>query len=210
MDKQTKEAREMAKQLPFKEKISHFWEYHKLHVFFAVVALILVGTTVIQVSNREKYDLEIAYYGGMYFTEEQAVKLEEYIEQYIDDIDGNGEINVNVNVVTAEAPGMTGAQLTEYQAAVGQKFSAEIAARMYDAYIFDEAYFEYAGPDSDYGIIESSFDMSQIQEMQELLRVGDVPLYWCTCSLRPSEVRADEAKLKYDNALKAQKAVQGE
>ena len=78
MDKQTKEAREMAKQLPFKEKISHFWEYHKLHVFFAVVALILVGTTVIQVSNREKYDLEIAYYGGMYFTEEQAVKLEEY------------------------------------------------------------------------------------------------------------------------------------
>ena len=53
-------------------------------------------------------------------------------------------------------------------------------------------------------------NMAQIQEMQELLRVGDVPLYWCTCSLRPSEVRADEAKLKYDNALKAQKAVQGE
>lgn len=209
MDKQAREAREMAKQMSFGDRVRYFWDYHKWHVGAAVIALILIATTVVQIVNRVEYDIEIAYYGGMYFTEEQAQKLEEYLSQFIEDVDGNGERNVNINVVTAEAPGMNGAQLTEYQAAVGQKFSAEIAARIYDAYIFDEAYYTYAGPDSDYGIIESSFDMSQTEGMQEMLGVGEQPLYWCTCIKRTGGDAA-VAQMKYDNAIAVQNAVKGE
>ena len=139
MDKQAREAREMAKQMPFGDRVRHFWDYHKWHVFAAVIALVFIVTTMVQVMNRVEYDIEIAYYGGMYFTEEQSQKLKEYLSQYIEDVDGNGEINVNITVATAEAPGMNGAQLTEYQAAIGQKFMAEMAARTYDAYIFDES-----------------------------------------------------------------------
>ena len=209
MDKQAREAREMAKQMPFGDRVKHFWYYHKWHVFATLIALILIVTTVVQIVNRVEYDIEIAYYGGMYFTEELAQKLEEYLSQYIEDVDGNGEKNVNIMVVTAEAPGMTGGQLTEYQAAIGQKFSAEMAARMYDAYIFDEAYYEYAGPESDFGIIESSFDMSQTEGMQEMLGIGERPLYWCTC-IRRSGGDEEVAQMKYNNAIAVQKAVKGE
>ena len=212
MDKQAREAREMAKQMPFGDRVRHFWDYHKWHVFAAVIALVFIVTTMVQVMNRVEYDIEIAYYGGMYFTEEQSQKLKEYLSQYIEDVDGNGEINVNITVATAEAPGMNGAQLTEYQAAIGQKFMAEMAARTYDAYIFDESYYEYAGPDSDFGMIESSFDMSHVEGMQELLGIGDQPLYWCTCIKRTSssDSKSEVAQKKYDNAIAAQNAVKGE
>lgn len=211
MDKQEKEAKELVKRLPFTEKLQHFWDYNKWKVFALVIALILVFTTIIQVVTRVEYDMEIAYYGSANFGDEQAQKLEEYLKEYTNDLNEDGEVNVKVRVVQAEAPGMNTGQLTEYQAGVGQKFSAELAARVYDAYIFDDAYYKYAGPESDYGIMESAFDMTQNQELCQLLGIGEEPIYWCTCIKRTGNGgSAETAQKRYDNTILAQNAITAE
>lgn len=207
MDRQAREARDMAKNLPPRERIKHFWDYYKIHTIVAVIVLILIGTTIYQAVTRVKYDLEMTYYGNSTaFTEEQAEILKEYIAQYIEDIDGNGEKNVDIVFVSSEmAEGNP-----EYQMAISQKFMAELSAGVSAGYIFDQEYYDYAGPESDMGAMESAFNMCDNAELKEKLGLGDEPVYWCTRALYERETKSEKSAALHENAQLAEKAIRGE
>ncbi len=203
MDNQARKAKEMAKELPFKKKIEHFWEYYKIHTLVTIAAIIVIVSSVYVTITREKYDLELTYYGDNLFGEEEAEKLEEYFERYIDDINGDGEKNVNLSIVLVDRDDGTG----EYSLAVDQKLLAELIAGVSPAYLFDSVYYEKSGPESKDTVMESGIDLRDNEELCEILNLGDEPVYWCTRALYDREQNDKDAVSAYNSAKKIEQSL---
>lgn len=202
MDKQAREAREMVKSLSFKEKVKHFWDYYKWHTIGTIFVLMLAVVTIYQATTAEKYDLEIAYYGKIDITEEQKNELCEYLSLHIEDINGDGEKKVNIIPIVADMESMG-----EFEMAVSQKLTADLAAGTHSAYIFDEWFCNYCGPDTDYGATENAVDLRETEVGREVLALNDEPLYWCTKTLYESEKDNNDKIAVYNNARLAEAAI---
>lgn len=70
---------------------SYFWMYYKVHTIAAAFAVICVAVTAYQCSTAPKYDLNVTFTGKNGYTEDMQNALNEVINQYTEDIDGNGE-----------------------------------------------------------------------------------------------------------------------
>ena len=201
MDKQAREAKEMVKNMTFKEKLAHFWNYYKIHTIVTLVILGLIGVTVYQIASNEEYDLEIEFYGTRMVSEEQAAALEEYLKDYVDDIDGDGEKTVNVvrtgSLSEMGAPGYG-----------NMKFTAELAAGQYNIYILNEEMYN-AFSSNDDGMFIQSFDIRENPKCAELLGMAesDEPTYWCLVKFPESMQDKEESKLKMQNAENATNAI---
>ena len=105
MDKQAREARDMVKNMPLKEKIAHIWLYDKWWIIGITVVLLLIFGTVYEVMTRPTYDLEIGFYSEKYFSDETLAAMEEAIAPYVSDTDGDGEKTVKIYNVSLSAMG---------------------------------------------------------------------------------------------------------
>lgn len=205
MDKQAKAAREMVKNMPIGEKVAHFWYYHKQHTIIAVIVAIVIGITIYQIVTREKYDLEISYYGTLPLGEGEIARLEEYLEEYIDDIDGNGERNVKIYQTTLGLNSASGDAV-----AIDKKLIAELSAAVYPAYMFDEGFLQKAGPQLEDSVMECALDLHGNADLNEMLNLGEEPVYWCTRMLYERENSKEKAVKAYNNAKIAENAIRGE
>ena len=177
MDKQAQEAKKLVKDMSFSEKISHFWYYYKFHTIAVLVIALLIGVTVHQALTKEKYDLKIAYYGSVAFSDEQAEALRVYLPDYIEDIDENGEKTVSVSIQSVGSEAVD----QSYRMAVMQKLWAEIAAGVNSIYILDEEFYnQLASDEENLKIMQSVINVQDSPKLKELLKWGDKPLYWCT------------------------------
>lgn len=86
------------KELTPEEKRRNWWEYHKWHVVIAVVCLVLavnfVSETVHNVRNKPDYT--IAYVGYTELPDEIARALETAIATRGEDLNGNGQVQVEL------------------------------------------------------------------------------------------------------------------
>ena len=189
MDKQAQEAKEMVKNLPFKDKVKHFWYYYKIHTIVAVFVLILIGVTVYQAVTQEKYDLEIDYYGQQYISEEQQKEIEDTLAQYIVNSALNDE---------------------EYAMYANTKFTAELSAAAYSAYILDESKYKMIADDEDDSGDDSisAFDMRDSEKCKDIFKLGDEPVYWCTIKPRDTKKAKKQQLDSYNNAVLLQNALQ--
>lgn len=81
--------------LSFKEKLSNFWWHDKVWIIAAIFAIVVVGFIVYDSLSRTKPDLKILMTvnnGLVNRTEE----VESFFEKYCDDINGDGEVAVEV------------------------------------------------------------------------------------------------------------------
>lgn len=197
MDKQAREAKEMVKNMSVKEKLAHFWNYYKIHTIVTLVVLALIGVTVYQVVTKEEYDLEIEFYGTRMISEEQAAALEDYLKEYVDDIDGDGEKTVKII--------RTGSMAEMGAAGYGNmKFTAELAAGQYTTYILNEEMYDSFSKNDD-GMFIKSFDIRENPKCVDLLGMSDEdePTYWCMVQFPDSMKDEPESKLKMQNAENA-------
>ena len=158
MDKQAKEAKELVKQMTFTQRIKHFWDYYKIHTIVTLVVLMLIGVTVYQVVSNKEYDLPIEFFGEKMITDEQAAALESYLKDYVDDIDGDGEVTVHLT--------RTGSLSQMGAAGYGSiKFTAELAAGQYQIFILDEDLYNSlkSGNSGEDEMLIESFDMRKCQ-----------------------------------------------
>lgn len=86
------------KELTPQEKRRNWWDYHKWHVIIAIVCLLFV---VVQVSGvvhsaRNKPDYTIAYVGFVELPDELARALETAIATQGEDLNGNGQVQVEL------------------------------------------------------------------------------------------------------------------
>ncbi len=201
MDKQEREARQMAKELPFREKVSYIWMYYKNWIITGIVVLLMVGTTAYQIATRPTYDLEIGYYAEKTITDETITALEEYLANYVEDIDGDGVSTVKIYANIASVIG--GGQEAMY--AIQNKLLAELTTAQYPAYFFDDFFYDMMQKGDCEGCMESFRDVEESDALKTIINPDEgTKIYWGTRSLYETE------KDKPKNVTLHEKAVEAE
>lgn len=80
----------------FSEKTKNFWYHYKLHTLLTAFIVIVLAITITQCATREKYDLEVMYFAYTPAIDVEMDKVEQYLEGFTTDVDGDGEVNVKV------------------------------------------------------------------------------------------------------------------
>lgn len=204
MDKQAKEAKEMVKQMTIKQRLGHFWDYYKIHTIVTLAVLALIGVTAYQALSVKDYDLPIEYFGKIAVSEEQTTNLENYLKDYVDDIDGDGEVTVHVT-----RTGSLNDMGAQGYASI--KFTAELAAGQYQIFILDEELYKSlsSGESGENGMLIESFDMRENAKCAEILGItaDDEPTYWCLVKMPEKMNDKPENQGKIQNAEKATAAM---
>lgn len=118
-----------------KEKLQNYWYHFRWHTIGAIALIIVISVMVVQCASRESYDFITVVYTHTALDSGRAEKIEEYIEKYAEDIDGDGKISVEVVDCSFND---TQSNSQTNQAAIA-KIQAMIAAEPKAVlYIFDE------------------------------------------------------------------------
>lgn len=196
MDKDIQNARESVKNMNFKEKLKYFWDYYKIHTIVTIVVIAMIIGTVISIATRERYDLEIVYFGSRTFDEGYITSLEEDLESRLKDADGNGEVNVNFIINTVDT-----SEDSQYLMAMEQKMNVDLAAATYHSYIVDEYFFEILNQDD---VLEAYFDIANSTITYDIFKPDKKrpKEYWCTRALYESEINRNDEKnmIMHENA----------
>ena len=74
----------------------YVWEYYKIHIIVTLLVIIAVVYTWIAISSATKYDFYLCIAGDKYITDENKEDLKEVLKDKITDINGDGEINIEI------------------------------------------------------------------------------------------------------------------
>ena len=80
----------------FSEKFSNFWYHFKFQTILVLIICVLLSIVTVQCATREKFDFSVLYFTYTPTIDTQLDSVEEYFEKYATDIDGNGEVNIQV------------------------------------------------------------------------------------------------------------------
>ena len=123
-----------------KKFVSNYWYYYKWYVIgglFLLFALIVVLT---QSFTQEKYDVSVIWAMHGYVEEPYLDEMEKELEKYVDDIDGDGEVNVRVILVTFTSEG--GMPNSDVEFSMQQKIITQLSAGDVYVIITDEKTYE--------------------------------------------------------------------
>lgn len=204
MDKQKREAREMVKNLSFKEKLSHFWYYYKKHTIAGIFATIVVVWGTAQCIMQTDYDLNISYYTCRYVDEESLGKLENELESVVEDINENESKDVFVSLMLGDISRETPDEMTQ---AAYSKLVVELSTNDCFMYLVDKPYFELIN--NNFGqIVENVILLNDVPVAKEILGLGDEEVYLLTISVFESYQDKEEYVREHENALLVQKYFQ--
>lgn len=105
-----------------KEKWDNFWFQYKWYVIAVTAVTVVLAVLITQCATRTHYDLEVVYFTYTPVMDEQTAPIGEYIESFADDVNGDGE--VHVQVVNCSFDNKSGGQ---YQYTMMTKLQAIIA-----------------------------------------------------------------------------------
>lgn len=123
-----------------KEKWDNFWFQYKWYVIAITATAVVLAILITQCATRTKYDLEVVYFTYTAALDEQTNNIADYLADYAEDINGDGEINVQViNVSFSKTSGDTQyrhTMMTKLQALIVTDENAML-------YITDSETYEY-------------------------------------------------------------------
>ena len=94
--------------LTFKDKIKNIWYHDKLAIIVVSILTVCIALLVAQCATKTKYDATVVVFTYSITGDNNCAKMGEYLKPYCKDIDGDGEINVNViNCSIEESQGNT-------------------------------------------------------------------------------------------------------
>lgn len=79
-----------------KDKFANFWDYSKWYVIGILATVLVIAFMVAQCVNKPVYDLKVIYFTYTYAMDDQLKPIAEYLKPYCKDVDGNGEVNIQV------------------------------------------------------------------------------------------------------------------
>ena len=209
MDKERLEAKEAVKKMKFSEKLKYYWGYYKLQIILIASIVFILVFSIYQFCNTVKYDLEIVYYGNRIITDEQVTKLTDYLSDKIEDIDGNGEKNVNFVIVNdfysdKEKDSKTNADLS---VGVKEKFIVEIASASYSVYVVTPDYYDMMESSGDDRVFEVSDDIENSDVLKNIFNSESMTEKWCTRAVYEYQKDDEKQRALYNNAMLARKAL---
>lgn len=78
------------------EKAKNFWYYYRWWVFAFIFIAAVMAICISQCVSRENYDLTVTVYTSDYISDKSCEKMSGYFEKYGDDVNGDGEIHIQV------------------------------------------------------------------------------------------------------------------
>ena len=79
-----------------KEKWDNFWFQYKWYVVAITAVTVVLAVLITQCATRTKYDMEVVYFTYTAALDEQTNAVAKYIAGYAEDVNGDGEINIQV------------------------------------------------------------------------------------------------------------------
>ncbi len=136
-----------------KSKWQNFWYYHKFHVAFAIIGAFIVGTFIYDIASKVTPDYQIAIVTGDTSQQAIAEQLGKDLAPYGKDLNGDGQVVVQINVYalssgeetdtsSATAQAQMNASVDMYtQMASVTKYSADMQTGESLIYIMDDENF---------------------------------------------------------------------
>ncbi len=87
---------EVAVKLSFKEKLKNIWYHDKIAIISVTFIIVAVAFFIAQCVSKPKYDMTVVVFSHEIAGDVNCDKMAEYLKQYCDDINGDGEVNINV------------------------------------------------------------------------------------------------------------------
>ena len=123
-----------------KEKWDNFWFQYKWYVVAITAVTVVLAVLITQCATRTKYDMEVVYFTYTAALDEQTNAVAKYIAGYAEDVNGDGEINIQV--VNCSFNGKSGD--TQYRYTMMTKLQAMIAGDQNTMlFITDEDSYKY-------------------------------------------------------------------
>lgn len=124
----------------FGEKLSNFWTYYKWHVVAVIVAAVIMAVSINQCVNSVKPDMGVVVFLHQTASSEQLERLTDYMEEKCEDINGDGEVYINIINCSYSTDDKNG----QYEMTILNKLQATLAAD-YDAllYVTDSSSYGY-------------------------------------------------------------------
>ena len=79
-----------------KEKCDNFWFHYKWYVVAIVATVAVLAVLIAQCATKTEYDLQVVYFTHSTALDAQTEVIADYLKKYSEDINGDGEINVQV------------------------------------------------------------------------------------------------------------------
>ncbi len=203
MDKDRQLARELTKEMSFKEKLQHFWYYYKPHTLALIFVLAVIVWSAVQCANRIDYDLDISFYTESYISDEALDKFDVFLETLCDDINENGVIDAQAYPFTGN---ITGEYLDENAGAILTKLQSEIAMGECPAYIVDDAYKNYIEMlTEDMDVIDNITEITDVPIIRETFNPGEgVKLYFISIVEYDTQKENEELLKERENMKKVE------
>ena len=134
-----------------KEKWDNFWFQYKWYVIAITAVTVILAVLITQCATKTKYDLEVVYFTYTATLDEQTNKIADYLADYAEDTNGDGEVNVQVvNVSFSDKSGDSQykyTMLTKLQAMIAGDENAIL-------YITDSESYKYLEQLSESGLLD--------------------------------------------------------
>ena len=83
-----------------RKKIDNFWYYYKIHVLVVVFILFVAGVFIKDIVTKVDYDYSVAFVTEEMMTDEEISSIQSVFEREAEDLNGDGEIHVEVQNYT--------------------------------------------------------------------------------------------------------------
>ena len=80
----------------FSEKLQNYWFHFKWHTIGAVLSIVLLIVLVSQCASSTDWDMQVVYFSYTPVIDTQTRAVADYLETLSEDINGDGEVNINV------------------------------------------------------------------------------------------------------------------
>ncbi|MBQ6847908.1 MAG: hypothetical protein IJO62_03210 [Clostridia bacterium] len=80
----------------FKEKLQNYWFHFKWHTITTVLCIAVFIFCVCECSAKPNWDMQVVYFSYTSVLDNQIEAVSNYLEGFAEDINGDGEININV------------------------------------------------------------------------------------------------------------------
>ena len=83
-----------------RKKIDNFWYYYKIHVLVVVFILFVAGVFIKDIVTKVDYDYSVAFVTEEMMTDKEISSIQSVFEREAEDLNGDGEIHVEVQNYT--------------------------------------------------------------------------------------------------------------
>lgn len=123
MDAGPKPSEQATELVTFGQKLSNFWFHNKWQTLGIAAALVALVLLVSQCAARTNFDIQVVYFSYTPVIDQQTELVADYLETIADDVNGDGEVHIQVINCSVPDNGVS----TRYSTTVLSKMQSLIA-----------------------------------------------------------------------------------